>query len=68
MFPLSPRLMIILGVLMMTGGGVIIPLLMVIYVLESSFFLVFLSYTISTGGLYLGIIGIAQYVQTQRKK
>lgn len=59
--------MIVVGVLMMTVGGVIIPLLMVIHTIESTFFLVFASYTISVGGFYLGIIGVAQYVQTRRK-
>lgn len=68
MFAISPLLMILLGVLMMAGGGVIVPLLMVIHVLEANFFLIFASYAISTGGLYLGVIGVSQYVQTNRKK
>ena len=59
--------MVVLGVLMMTVGGVIVPFLMVIHAIESTFFLIFTSYAMSVGGLYLGIIGVAQYVQTNRK-
>jgi len=59
--------MIIIGLLMMVGGGVIIPLLMVIRVLESTFLLIFGSYGISVAGLFLGIIGVAQYVQLGKK-
>jgi hypothetical protein len=68
MLHLSPKAMIVLGVLMMTVCGVIVPLLMVIHALESTFFLIFTSYAISVAGLYLGIIGVAQYVQTKRKR
>ena len=39
--------------------GVILPLLMVMKVLESTFFLNFFSYTLSLVGMILGIIGIA---------
>jgi hypothetical protein len=59
--------MVVVGVLMMTVGGVILPLLMVIHLIEANFLLVFGSYAISVSGLYLGIIGVAQYVQTNRK-
>ncbi len=67
MFKLPPVVMIILGALMMTVGGVIIPLLMVIHVIEPGFFLIFLSYAISVAGLYLGIIGVTRYVPARRK-
>ncbi len=59
--------MVVVGVLMMIVGGVIVPLLMVIHIIESTFFLVFTSYGISVSGLYLGIIGVAQYVQVRKK-
>jgi hypothetical protein len=68
MFHLSPKATVILGVSMMTVGGFIVPLLMVIHLLESTFFLIFTSYAVSVAGLYLGIIGVAQYVQTKRKR
>ena len=67
MLSLSPRAMIIIGVLMMTVGGVIVPLLMVIHIIVPNFPLIFGSYAISVSGLYLGIIGVAQYVQTRKK-
>jgi len=58
--------MIITGVLMMIVGGVVIPLLIVIHIIQSDFLLLFASYAVSVGGLYLGIIGVAQYVQTRK--
>ena len=67
MLNLSPKAMIVLGVLMMTVGGVIIPLLMVIHILEPNFLLIFLTYAVQVSGLYLGIIGVVQYVGTRRK-
>jgi hypothetical protein len=62
MFNLNPKLMVALGVLMMTIGGVIIPLLMVIHAIESNWFLIFGSYAVSVSGLYLGIIGMARVI------
>jgi hypothetical protein len=52
----------------MVLAGVILPFLMVIGILESTFFLNFFSYTISTLGVFLGIIGIAMYVRGNRRK
>jgi len=48
--------------------GFIIPLLMVMQVLESTFFLNFLGYIASISGLMLGIIGTAMYASYNRKK
>lgn len=67
MFNLSPLMMIVIGVLMMAVGGVVLPLLMVIHILEANFFLIFATYGMSVAGLYLGIIGVAHYVQTRKK-
>lgn len=67
MLNLSPKAMLIIGVLMMTIGGVIIPLLMVIHLLESNFPLVFLTYAVQVAGLYLGVIGASQYFGRHRK-
>jgi len=39
--------------------GCIMPFLMVIQVLESTFFLNFLSFGASVSGLFIGIIGVA---------
>jgi hypothetical protein len=41
--------------------GCIMPFLMVTQAVPSTFFLNFLSFAASTLGLFLGIIGIAQY-------
>jgi hypothetical protein len=67
MFNVSPLAKIVIGVAAMTLAGVLIPLLMVIHVLESTFLLNFGSYAISTAGLYLGIIGVAEYVRFDKK-
>ena len=67
MLHLSPRAMIVTGVLMMAVGGVIVPFLMVMHTIEATFFLVFTSYAVSVSGLYLGIIGVAQYVRINKK-
>lgn len=62
----SPLLMLNSGVIMMVVGGVIVPFLMVIKVLESTYFLNFFSWGISTLGLALGSIGFTLYSKTQK--
>jgi hypothetical protein len=54
----SPRLLLGLGLTLM-GLGVILPFLMVIHVIESTFFLNFFSWGASVVGLVLGMIGVA---------
>jgi hypothetical protein len=54
----SPRLLLSLGVILMLLG-IALPFLMVIQVLESSFFLNFFSWGASVAGLALGTIGFA---------
>ncbi len=49
-------------------SGVILPFLMVLKILESTFLLNFLSYTASILGLFLGIIGAAYYVRENRQR
>jgi putative Mn2+ efflux pump MntP len=49
-------------------AGVVFPLLMVLGVLKSTFFLNFFSFTASVAGLFLGIIGGAMFVRFSRKK
>ncbi len=41
--------------------GLIVPILMVMHILEASFFLSFVSFGSSVSGLFLGIIGAAMY-------
>ncbi len=48
--------------------GVVLPFLMVIHILESTFFLNFLSFISSTLGTFLGIISVALFrVKTKRR-
>jgi hypothetical protein len=54
----SPRLLLVLGVLLMLLG-IVLPFLMVIRVLESTFFLNFLAWGASVTGLAFGTIGFA---------
>ena len=61
-----PERLIFIGVAMMLFGC-IAPFLMVIKVWESTFFLNFLSYTLSVLGMALGFIGVA-VLRVKRKK
>ena len=56
----SPRFLLGLGVFLMLLG-VVLPFLMVIRVLESTFFLNFLTWGASVAGLAFGTIGFAIY-------
>jgi hypothetical protein len=54
----NPRLLLSLGVILISLG-VILPFLMVIHVVESTFFMNFFSWGASVSGLFLGFIGVA---------
>lgn len=54
-----PERLIAIAVIMLLFGCVA-PFLMVIQVVQSTFFLNFLAFASSVGGLFIGIIGIAQ--------
>jgi len=62
----SPWKLILIGFILVVSG-VVFPFLMVIHVLESTFFLNFFSYTASLVGLILGIIGAAMSVRLKKK-
>ncbi|MCI0608588.1 MAG: hypothetical protein L0Z71_05955 [Anaerolineae bacterium] len=62
----SPRLMVTIGLILMLLG-IILPFLMLIHILESTFFLNFFSWGASVGGLFLGVIGVATWVRTRRE-
>lgn len=47
--------------------GVIIPLLILIKVIESTFFLNFFSYTCQITGLVVAMLGLVTYVRTRKK-
>lgn len=54
----SPRLLLSFGVFLMLLG-IVLPFLMIIHVLESTFFLNFFSWGASVAGLSFGTIGFA---------
>ncbi len=55
---LDPKALLAIGLVLMIIGW-ILPFLMMLDVIPSSFFLNFFSFAASTLGLFLGIIGIA---------
>ena len=54
----SPRLLLGLGLILMLQG-ILLPFLMLIHVIESTFFLNFFSWGASVAGLSFGTIGFA---------
>jgi hypothetical protein len=56
----SPRFFLTLGIVLMIVG-VVLPFLIIIKILESTFFLNFLSWSVSVAGLMMGMMGIAGY-------
>ncbi len=63
----SPWRLIALGFVLVMAGW-ILPFLMVIHVIPSTFFLNFFAYIASVLGLFLGIWGAALYAQSRRRK
>ncbi len=61
----NPRFLLSLGVILMLLG-VILPFLMVIHVLVSTFFLNFFSWGASVAGLSFGTIGFAMYARGRK--
>ena len=61
----SPRFLLSFGVVLMLLG-IVLPFLMVIKVLESTFFLNFFSWGASVAGLAFGTIGFAMYSRGKR--
>lgn len=63
----QPLVLMGLGLLLMVVG-VVMPFLMVIHLVESTFFLIFASFIASTVGMFLGMIGAAGYVHNYRNQ
>jgi hypothetical protein len=63
---MQPATMILVG-FGLSVLGVVLPLMMLIHVLPSTFFLNFLSFMASMTGLILGISGAAQYIRAHKK-
>jgi hypothetical protein len=62
----SPRLLLALGVTLMLLG-IVLPFLMIIRMLESTFFLNFFSWGASVAGLAFGTIGFAMWSKERRE-
>lgn len=62
----SPRLLLSLGLILMLLG-IALPFLMLIHVLESTFFLNFFSWGASVGGLSFGTIGFAMLSKRRKE-
>jgi hypothetical protein len=62
----SPRLLLSLSIVLMLLG-ILLPFLMVIQVLESTFFLNFFSWGASVAGLAFGTIGFALWTRGRRE-
>ena len=62
----KPRTLLFTALSLLLFGWVM-PFLMVIHVVESTFFLNFLSWGASVGGLYLGVIAVAGLVRRRNK-
>lgn len=61
---MNPKKMLIIASVMLVVGAVL-PFLILIHLVPSTFLLNFLSYGVSVGGLFLGTIGIAHYVRKE---
>jgi hypothetical protein len=64
---INPTQFIIIGLILVVLGFVL-PMLMVMHILESTFFLNFFSYGASVLGLILGVAGSAYIVVKNKKK
>ena len=62
-----PKRLFVIATLLMIFG-VVMPFLMVLKVVESTFFLNFLSYGSQVLGFFLGIASVAAYGVKQKKK
>ena len=67
MMGLTSKQMLIIAVILLVLG-VVLPFLMVMDVLESTFFLNFFSYACQVSGLVLGMIGTFSLVKINRDK
>jgi len=63
----NPIQLIIIGFVLLVLG-VVFPLLMMIQVIESTYWLNFLSFGMQVAGLFLGFIGGTLYVRNSREK
>lgn len=59
-------------IIVLAGGmmlvSILLPLLMILQVLESTFFLNFLAYGLSVAGMLIGFIGMVSLVRIRRNR
>ena len=67
MFDRDPRILLGIGFVLLVLG-VVLPILMVMHMLESTFFLNFFSYAASLVGLFLGMLGAMSIVAKNRNR
>jgi hypothetical protein len=67
MRPIRGEYLILAGFVMVLLGA-ILPFLIVMKILTSTFFLNFFSYTVSVAGLFMGLVGCAFYVRYTKRK
>ena len=63
---MRPWSLILIGFIL-SVSGVVLPFLMLVHTIPSTFFLNFFSYLASFVGLILGVVGASMYVRTHRK-
>lgn len=61
----NPKRMIVIGFFLVLLGSVL-PFLMVLQIVETTFFLSFVSWGSTVSGLFLGVIGSAHYVRLKK--
>jgi hypothetical protein len=67
MIRMTPKQMIWIGGTLLFLSGAVIPLLMVVKILPSSFLLGIISYAFSISGMFMGLIGAFSYVKQKRQ-
>lgn len=67
MFRLGSTQMIVIGVILLLAG-VVLPLLMVVKIITSTYFLNFLAFGCSLVGMVLGFLGLFSMVKTRRDR
>ena len=64
---LNPKVLLGVGFLLLVLG-VVLPIMMVLQIIPSTFFLNFFSYGASLVGLIMGMIGIMEFVARSRNR
>jgi len=62
----NPRLLLVIGFFLVLMG-VILPYLMVVHLVKTTYFLSFVSWGSTVSGLFLGLLGSAYYSRVHKK-